>query len=57
MGKIIAVTGVNGYVASTLLPLLESDTEVESIIGIDVRPWRGGIKKVTFVREDIRSER
>lgn len=57
MGKIIAITGVNGYVASTLLPLLESDVGVERIIGIDITPWKGGFKKITFVREDIRSTR
>lgn len=55
MGKTIAVTGVNGYAASTLLPLLEADTDIEKIIGIDVRPWRGGFSKVEFFREDIRS--
>ncbi len=55
MGKTIAVTGVNGYAASTLLPLLEADTDIEKIIGIDVRPWRGGFSKVEFSREDIRS--
>jgi UDP-glucose 4-epimerase len=57
LGKTIAITGVNGYAASVLLPLLESDADVDNIIGIDIRPWKGGYKKVTFVREDIRSER
>ena len=55
MGIRVAITGVNSYFASTLLPILDSDTEIEEIIGIDVTPWKGGFKKVRFHREDIRS--
>jgi UDP-glucose 4-epimerase len=55
MGKTIAITGVNGYAASTLLPLLEADDETDKIIGIDVRPWKGGFSKIEFCHEDIRS--
>ena len=54
MGKTIAITGVNGYTASTLLPLLETADDIDKIIGIDVRPWKGGFSKVEFFREDIR---
>ena len=57
MGQTVAVTGVNSYFASTLLPRLQADPEVERIIGIDVTPWKGGFKKVDFHRQDIRSER
>jgi UDP-glucose 4-epimerase len=57
MAKIVAVTGVNSYFASTILPKLQNDPEVDCIIGIDVTPWRGGFDKVRFYREDIRSER
>ena len=57
MGKTIAITGVNGYAASTILPLLESDPDIEKVIGIDSTPWRGGFKKVSFIREDIQSSR
>jgi len=56
MGIRIAITGINSYFASTLLPILEANTEVEEIIGIDVTPWKGGFKKVRFHKEDIRSE-
>ncbi len=55
MGKTIAITGVNGYAAATLLPLITADPGIEKIIGIDLSPWRGGWNKVTFVRKDIRS--
>ena len=57
MGKIVAVTGVNSYFASTILPRLQADPEVESIIGIDVTPWKGGFDKVRFFKEDIRSQK
>lgn len=55
MGKTIAITGVSGYAASGLLSLLEADDDIEKIIGIDVRPWKGGFSKVDFFRDDIRS--
>jgi UDP-glucose 4-epimerase len=57
MGKTVAITGVNSYFASTILPRLEADPEIQSIIGIDLSPWRGGFDKVSFYREDIRSDR
>ena len=56
MGKTIAITGVNSYFASTLLPKLQEDPEGERIIGIDMAPWKGGYDKVEFHREDIRSD-
>lgn len=55
MGKTVAITGVNSYFASTLLPRLQADPEIEKIIGIDVTPWKGGYDKVAFVREDVRN--
>lgn len=54
MGKTVAVTGVNSYFASTLLPRLQADPDVERIIGIDVTPWKGGYGKVKFERRDVR---
>jgi UDP-glucose 4-epimerase len=56
MGKTIAITGVNSYFASTILPRLEADPEIDSVIGIDVTPWKGGFRKVKFHREDVRSK-
>lgn len=56
MGKTVAITGVNSYFASTLLPKLQADPDIETIKGIDVTPWKGGYSKVRFFREDIRSD-
>jgi nucleoside-diphosphate-sugar epimerase len=56
MGKTVAITGVNGYFASTILPRLQADPRVEQIIGVDVSPWKGGFDKVRFHKADIRSD-
>jgi len=56
MGKTIAITGINSYIAPPLLKKLDEDQDVEKIIGIDISPWKGGSKKVSFFREDIRSD-
>ncbi len=50
----IGVTGINSYFAKTVLPKLEADPEIESIIGIDITPWKGPEKKVSFHQEDVR---
>jgi UDP-glucose 4-epimerase len=57
MGIRVAITGVNSYFATTILPLLEKSPEVDEVVGIDVSPWKGGYNKVRFHREDIRSEK
>jgi hypothetical protein len=57
MTRTVAVTGVNSYFASTLLPRLQADPEIDRIVGIDVTPWKGGFRKVDFHRLDIRSEK
>jgi UDP-glucose 4-epimerase len=57
MGRTVAITGVNSYFASTLLPRLQADAGIDRIVGIDVTPWKGGFRKVDFRRLDIRSEK
>jgi UDP-glucose 4-epimerase len=57
MGKIVAVTGVNSYFASTILQKLEADSSIDKILGIDVTPWKGGYSKVEFHKEDVRSKK
>jgi UDP-glucose 4-epimerase len=56
MGKTVAITGVNSYFASTVLPRLQADPRVEQIIGVDVSPWKGGFDKVRFHKTDVRSD-
>ena len=55
MGKTVAITGINSYFASTILPKLQEDPGIDKIIGIDVTPWKGGYNKVIFHKTDIRS--
>ncbi len=55
MSKTVAITGINSYFASTVLPKLQADPDVEKIIGIDVTPWKGGYNKVIFHKIDIRN--
>jgi UDP-glucose 4-epimerase len=54
MGMNVAITGVNGYFAGTLLRRLESDPGIQRVVGIDVTPWQGGFGKVAFHRRDVR---
>ncbi len=59
MTKTVAITGVNSYFAATLLPRLEADPDVGTIIGIDINPAAprlNAFTKLRFCREDIRSE-
>ncbi|MBW1899009.1 MAG: NAD-dependent epimerase/dehydratase family protein [Deltaproteobacteria bacterium] len=57
MGKRVAITGVTSYFALTLLPYLQADPDVDEIIGIGRKPWTGGYDKLTYHREDIRSDK
>ena len=50
----IAMTGSSGYLAGVLLPLLESDSEVTEIVGIDVKPRNDKFKKLREITRDIR---
>jgi len=54
MGKTVAITGVNSYFAATLLPKLEADPTVDTIIGVDTEPLKGEYAKVQFFKTDIR---
>ncbi len=56
MGKTVLITGINSYFASTLLPRLNTDPNIDKIIGIDVTPWKGGYHKVVFHKKDIRNK-
>jgi len=50
----IAVTGSSSYLASVLLPTLESDPEIEKIVGIDLKPGLVNFPKLEFVKRDVR---
>src|SRR5215831_447919 len=49
-----AVTGCSSRFAKVLLPLLEADSDIEQIIGIDLVPPSGIYSKFVFHKQDIR---
>ncbi len=50
----VAVTGCASRFAQVLLPLLDADASIESIIGIDVVPAVGTYNKLEFHKKDVR---
>ncbi len=51
----VAVTGVSGYFGRLLLPLLEAETSVTRVVGIDRRPPAAGTwSKLDFHQADLR---
>ena len=53
--KNVAITGVSGYIGSRLLLRLDTEDEVEKIIGIDIRPPNYNSQKLEFCHRDIAS--
>ncbi len=49
----IGVTGVSGYLGRALLPLLDSDPQVEKVVGVDLRDPPFSLK-LEFHRLDVR---
>jgi UDP-glucose 4-epimerase len=55
-GKRIAITGVSGYTGRVLLPYLEQDESVESVLGFDQCPLENiDADKLTFQQLDVRN--
>jgi nucleoside-diphosphate-sugar epimerase len=51
----VAITGVSGYVGQALLPYLEQDTEIDRVIGMDIRPPENHTNnKLLFHQLDVR---
>ena len=49
----IAFTGSSGLLAGSVLSLLEADSEIEEIVGIDLRPRAESRRKLRWVKRDI----
>ena len=53
-GRRVVVTGASGYVGAALVRRLQSESWVESIVALDVRPPRTDLgPKTHFVRHDV----
>jgi nucleoside-diphosphate-sugar epimerase len=50
---VVAVTGIAGSLGQRLLPVLDADTRVERIIGLDVRDPARRARKLVFHRVDV----
>jgi UDP-glucose 4-epimerase len=54
--KHILITGVSGYFGQKLAAFFEEKMEVESITGIDIKPFGSRLNKFTFIRHDVRDD-
>lgn len=52
-GEVIAVTGINGFIGSSVARLLESDKNFSRIIGLDKKKPRFPSKKMKYYRLDL----
>ncbi|MHA1762253.1 MAG: NAD-dependent epimerase/dehydratase family protein [Promethearchaeota archaeon] len=50
----VAITGCSGFLAYSLLPLLEKDEEIDSIIGVDIIEPKQALSKLKFINRDVR---
>jgi UDP-glucose 4-epimerase len=53
-GKVVAITGVSGYLAGRLITAMSSDQRIERILGFDMRPPQTGSHKLLFDEMDVR---
>jgi nucleoside-diphosphate-sugar epimerase len=51
--RVIAVTGVSGFLGQRLLPLLDASPEIDRVIGLDVRDPARRARKLEFHRVDV----
>lgn len=55
MGRRVLITGISRYLGGSLAKQLESDPEIEAIIGVDLLPPTTEFERVEVVRADIRN--
>ena len=54
-GRRILITGIASYLGSELARRLETDPDVEQIVGLDTRKPRASLERTDFVEADIRN--
>lgn len=52
----LAITGISGYLASALMPFLEKDKEITSILGIDLKEPDFKSSKLEYQKRDVRDD-
>jgi UDP-glucose 4-epimerase len=55
MGQRVLITGISGHLAGKLARRLERDTEVDYIVGVDLREPVIDLERTEYVRADIRN--
>jgi UDP-glucose 4-epimerase len=55
MGQRVLITGISGHLAGKLARRLEKDTEVDYIVGVDLREPVIDLERTEYVRADIRN--
>lgn len=52
----VAISGISSYLASELIPFLEKDEEITSILGIDLVKPEVKSNKIQFMKRDVREK-
>jgi UDP-glucose 4-epimerase len=52
--KKVVITGISGYLGTQILKLLDQDKDVETVVGIDIRPPNYSTSKLKFYSRDVR---
>lgn len=55
MGQRVLITGISGHLAGKLARRLESDPDVEYVVGVDLEEPRVDLERSEYVRADIRN--
>jgi UDP-glucose 4-epimerase len=50
----VAITGISGYLGIQMLRMLDQDREVETVVGIDIKPPSFSSSKLKFYPQDVR---
>jgi len=52
--KSVAITGISGYLGTQMLKVLDQDKEVETVVGVDIKPPDYSSAKLKFYSRDVR---
>lgn len=53
----VVITGISSFLASELVPIIESDKEITEILGLDIIEPKYTSQKIKFIKKDIRDKR
>ena len=53
----VAITGISSFLASELVPLIESDNDISEILGLDIVEPKYFSSKIKFIKRDVRDKK